>query len=66
MRDLSVMTSKKYQKKRKILKITLIICQKSQKGLDNNAQVKLKIAKFYVFQRKKIKITLIKGPKSRK
>ena len=66
-RDLSVMTSKKYQKKGNMLKITLIIGQKSQKGLDNNAPFELKIVQFYVIQGKKqTKITVIKGPKSKK
>ena len=48
-----------------MLKITPILCQKSQKGLDNNSQFELKIVQFYVFQGKKqTKITVIKGPKS--
>ena len=61
------MTSKKYQKKGNMLKITLIIGQKSQKKLDNNAPFELKIVQFYVIQGKKqTKITVIKGPKSQK
>ena len=48
-----------------MLKITPILCQKSQKGLDNNSQFELKIVQFNVFQGKKqTKITVIKGPKS--
>ena len=66
-RDLSIMTSKKYQKKGNMLKITLIISQKSQKELDNNAPFELKIVQFYVIQGKKqTKITVIKGPNSQK
>ena len=50
-----------------MLKITLIIGQKSQKRLDNNAPFELKIVQFYVIQGKKqTKITVIKGPKSQK
>ena len=49
-----------------MLKITIIICHKCKKGLDNNAQFKLKVAQFYVLQGKKIKTTLIKSPRSRK
>ena len=36
-----------------MLKITIIICQKSQKGLDNNGKFELNISQFYVFQEKK-------------
>ena len=35
-----------------MLKITIIICHKCKKGLDNNAQFKLKVAQFYVLQGK--------------
>ena len=68
MRDLSAMTSKKCRKKEKCSKAHLLYyVKKVKKGLDNNPQFELKIAQFYGFQRKqKIKITLIKGPKSRK
>ena len=50
-----------------MLKITLIICQKSQKKLDHNAQFELKIAQVYVFQGKKNQNhTYLRSKKSKK
>ena len=54
------------KKKETFSKSHLLYVKKVKKGLDNNSQLKVKSAQFYVFQRKKIKITLIKVPKSRK
>ena len=50
----------------KCAKSHLLYVKNVKKGLDNNAQFMLKLAQFYVLQGKKIKITLIKGPRSRK
>ena len=62
-RDLSVIASNKCQKKEKMFKIILIICQK---GLNNNSQFKLKSYDSRFRRKQKNKIILIKGPKSRK
>ena len=52
---------KMFKKRGWCSKSRLLYVKKVKKGLDNNGKFELNTSQFYVFQEKKIKITLIKS-----